>query len=124
MYQLGTTVIPILCLLEWDSPRCSEHSLKVPPPRFPAPRKNDIPGFFTPIIPQILSTTKKLTTSTPVTTTTALRTTKEYIKTTTTGYLKSTTTSPVIFPSDSIFIEPETTIFAKTVLETGSSFYI
>ena len=120
MYQLGTTVIPILCLLEWDSPRCSEHSLKVPPPRFPAPRKNDIPGFFTPIIPQILATTKKATTvTTPATTTTTSKSTTSYIRSTTTNYIERTTTNYPIVPSDSIFIEPETTIFAKAVFETG-----
>lgn len=29
-----TTAVPLICLMEWDSPRCREHAFNVPAPKF------------------------------------------------------------------------------------------
>lgn len=31
---ITTTVLPILCLMEWNSPKCQEHSFNLPAPKF------------------------------------------------------------------------------------------
>jgi hypothetical protein len=30
----ATTAIPIICLMEWNSPKCREHAFNVPAPKF------------------------------------------------------------------------------------------
>jgi hypothetical protein len=55
---MTTTVLPILCLMEWNSPKCREQSFDLPVPKFapnfrvPKTTKKFISSEFISLIPK------------------------------------------------------------------------
>lgn len=114
--MLATTVVPILCLLEWDSPKCSNHGLRVPAPKFPD-KSRISGGFFSPILPSALTTSPP----TPLTFLEELTSPIAKILSSTTTTTSTSTTVPST-TSDILttkgFIPTTTRIIQELLLET------
>uniref|UniRef100_A0A1I8BPN7 Uncharacterized protein n=1 Tax=Meloidogyne hapla TaxID=6305 RepID=A0A1I8BPN7_MELHA len=111
---LPSTSLPILCLIDWHSPKCREQHYQIPAPKFASAQflplsesieddndyLNNENGFFTPIISKSLSwggqtSTTSYTFPTSITTTTpkpSFYSTKTSIPSTSTSPTKTTTT--------------------------------
>uniref|UniRef100_A0AC35G3H7 Uncharacterized protein n=1 Tax=Panagrolaimus sp. PS1159 TaxID=55785 RepID=A0AC35G3H7_9BILA len=115
--MLATTVVPILCLLEWDSPKCSNHGLRVPAPKFPD-KSRISGGFFSPILPSALTTSPP----TPQTFLEELTSPIAKILSSTTTTTTSTSTTVPSTTSDILttkgFIPTTTRIIQEILLET------